>query len=199
MVFGVFWGKFASLFQNKIVKSQISWHVLIVPIMYEWGKVKHVPGSKIATIIYYWKGCEFLKIDYFPIFKVLEEFGEDLEEPRSDKIYSSENQVVKKGPGPWKMRNGELLVPSLHPCKQCTYYNLHFWMWDLKNLILTGSNRWDSLKPLWHLFHHFDVRGKKFEGMVQNYESSFANWFWHDIYFDIYKTWSESEFTANSI
>ena len=40
------------------------------------------------------------------------------------------------------MRNGELLVPSLHPCKQCTYYNLHFWMWDLKNLILTGSNRW---------------------------------------------------------
>ena len=38
-------------FKKKIVKSQISWHVLIVPIMYEWGKVKNVPGSKIATII----------------------------------------------------------------------------------------------------------------------------------------------------
>ena len=46
----------------------------------------------------------------FPIFDVLEEFGK---EPRSDKICTSENRGVKKGPGPQGTRNGELLVPTL--------------------------------------------------------------------------------------
>ena len=34
------------------------------------------------------KGVNFLKRVDFPIFEVPKEFGEDLEEPRSDKIYS---------------------------------------------------------------------------------------------------------------
>ena len=37
-----------------------------------------------------------LEIDDFPIFQVLKEFGEDLEDPRIDKIYSSGNRGVKK-------------------------------------------------------------------------------------------------------
>ena len=40
-------------------------------------------------------------------------FDEDLEESRSDKIYSSGNRGVKKGPGPRGTRNGEFLVSSL--------------------------------------------------------------------------------------
>ena len=37
-----------------------------------------------------------LEIDDFPIFQILKEFGEDLEDPRIDKIYSSGNRGVKK-------------------------------------------------------------------------------------------------------
>ena len=40
-------------------------------------------------------------------------FGEDLEDPRSDRIYSSGNRGVKKGPGPQGTRDEEFLVPSL--------------------------------------------------------------------------------------
>jgi hypothetical protein len=40
-------------------------------------------------------------------------FGKDLEEPRSDKLYSSGDRGVKKSPGHWGTSNGELLVPSL--------------------------------------------------------------------------------------
>jgi hypothetical protein len=40
-------------------------------------------------------------------------FGEDLEDPRSDRIYSSGNRGVKKGPGPRGTRDEEFLVPSL--------------------------------------------------------------------------------------
>ena len=46
-------------------------------------------------------------------FEVLEELYEDLEDPRSDKIYSSGNRGVKKGPGPRGSRDEEFLVPSL--------------------------------------------------------------------------------------
>jgi hypothetical protein len=49
----------------------------------------------------------------FPIFEVLEEFGEDLEEPRSDKIYFSWNRGVKKVPEPRGTRDREFLVLSL--------------------------------------------------------------------------------------
>ena len=38
-------------------------------------------------------------------FEVLEEFGEGLEEPRSDKIYSLGNRGVKKDPGLQGTRN----------------------------------------------------------------------------------------------
>ena len=41
------------------------------------------------------------------------EFWQGLEEPRSDRIYSSGNQGVKKGPGPRGTRDEEFLVPSL--------------------------------------------------------------------------------------
>ena len=40
-------------------------------------------------------------------------FGEDLEDPRSDRIYSSGNRGVKKGKGPRGTRDEEFLVPSL--------------------------------------------------------------------------------------
>ena len=39
--------------------------------------------------------------------------SEDPEDPRSDRIYSSGKRGVKKGPGPWGMRDEEFLVPSL--------------------------------------------------------------------------------------
>ena len=48
-----------------------------------------------------------------PIFEVFKEYDEDLEEPRTDKIYSSGNRGVKKGPGPRGSRDEEFLVPSL--------------------------------------------------------------------------------------
>jgi hypothetical protein len=47
------------------------------------------------------------------LFEVLEDFGEDLEDPRSDIIYSSGNRGVKKGPGPRETRDEEFLAPSL--------------------------------------------------------------------------------------
>ena len=47
------------------------------------------------------------------IFEVLGEFWRGLEESRSDKIYSSGNRGVKKGPGPRGSRDEEFLVPSL--------------------------------------------------------------------------------------
>ena len=43
-------------------------------------------------------------------------FGEDLEDPRSDRIYSSGNRGVKKGPGPRGSRDEEFLChPYLKP------------------------------------------------------------------------------------
>ena len=41
------------------------------------------------------------------------EFWRGLEDPRSDRIYSSGNRGVKKGPGPRGTRDEEFLVPSL--------------------------------------------------------------------------------------
>ena len=41
------------------------------------------------------------------------EFWRGLEDPRSDRIYSSGNQGVKKGPGPRGSRDEEFLLPSL--------------------------------------------------------------------------------------
>ena len=48
------------------------------------------------------------------IWKVLEAFCRGPEDPRSDRIYSSGNRGVKKGPGPRGTRAEEFLVPSLH-------------------------------------------------------------------------------------
>ena len=50
------------------------------------------------------------------------EFDEDLEEPRSDKIYSLGNRGVKKGPRPRGTRNGEFIVPSLGVTKNYFKY-----------------------------------------------------------------------------
>ena len=41
------------------------------------------------------------------------EFWRGIEDPRSDRIYSSGNRRVKKGPGPRGTRDEEFLVPSL--------------------------------------------------------------------------------------
>ena len=45
-------------------------------------------------------------------------FWRGLEDPRSDKIYSSGNRGVKKGPGPPGSRDEEFLVPSLIPSEK---------------------------------------------------------------------------------
>ena len=71
----------------------------------------------------------FLKRDDFPIFEVLKEFGQNLEKPRSDKIYSSGNRGVQKSPGARETRNGEFLVPSLLRSKQL----LGVWFFMHKN------------------------------------------------------------------
>ena len=54
-----------------------------------------------------------LKKADFTIFEVLKKFWRGLEDPRSDRIYSSGNWGVKKGPGPRGTRDEEFLVPSL--------------------------------------------------------------------------------------
>ena len=46
-------------------------------------------------------------------FEVLEQFWRGFEDPRSDRIYSSRNRGVKKGPGPRGTRDEEFLVASL--------------------------------------------------------------------------------------
>ena len=75
----------------------------------------------IATLIYAWQGCELLKVTDFPIFEVLKEFFEDLEKPKSNRIYSSGNREMKKGP---------VGIPTHE-----NNYNLHFWIWDLTHNI----------------------------------------------------------------
>ena len=57
--------------------------------------------------------CSTFGFSIFFISRSSRNFDKDLEEPRSDKIYSSGNRGVKKGLGPRGTRNGELLVPSL--------------------------------------------------------------------------------------
>ena len=42
---------------EKNPKFQIFLHIQLVPIMYEWGKVKTAPGNKIALTIYSWTVC----------------------------------------------------------------------------------------------------------------------------------------------
>ena len=42
------------------------------------------------------------------------EFWQGLEDPRNDRIYSSGNRGMKKGPGPRGTRDEEFLVPSLN-------------------------------------------------------------------------------------
>ena len=49
-------------------------------------------------------------------------FWRGLEDPRSDKIYSSGNRGVKKGPGPRGTRDEEFLVPSLANINFCLIY-----------------------------------------------------------------------------
>ena len=44
-------------FQNFSVKSQIFFHIYIVPIMYEWGEVKKVLGNKTGFTSYPWTVC----------------------------------------------------------------------------------------------------------------------------------------------
>ena len=48
------------------------------------------------------------------------EFWRGIEDPRSDRIYSSGNRRVKKGPGPRGTRDEEFLVPSLIDMMLCT-------------------------------------------------------------------------------
>ena len=56
-------------------------------------KSEEVPGSKLDKVM------NSQKRVYFSIFEVLEVFDKDLEEPRTEKIYSSGDQGVKKDLG----------------------------------------------------------------------------------------------------
>ena len=52
------------------------------------------------------------------LIEVLVEFWRGLEDPRNDRIYSSGNRGVKKGPGPRGTSDEEFLVPSLDGTNQ---------------------------------------------------------------------------------
>ena len=69
-----------------------------------WEKIMALFG------IFYKKGEKMRKIAYLSSSL---NFDEHLEEPRSDKIYSSGNKGVKIGPGPQGMGNEELFLSSL--------------------------------------------------------------------------------------
>ena len=45
------------IFQKFSVKIKIFLHILIVPIMYESGKVKKIQSNKIGITIYSWTVC----------------------------------------------------------------------------------------------------------------------------------------------
>ena len=80
----------------------------------------------------FWAYLEFLRSS--------RNFGEDLEEQRNDKIYSSGNRGVKIGPGPWGTGSGYLLVPSLILTVSWLYPNCIltvFWLYP--DCILTVS------------------------------------------------------------
>ena len=90
--------------------------------------------------------------------------GEDLGDPRSDRIYSSGIRGVKKGPGPRGSRDEEFLVPFLKPttfcfsgftrsssfpmeiilCSPCNVFNT--WCWKQVNVsfeaFLVGNQGW---------------------------------------------------------
>ena len=93
-----------------------------------------------------------VKLSYKLLFsRSSRNFGEDHEEPRSDKI-SSGNQGEKKGPGPRGTRNGELLVPSLvqthKPNLQTSNILESFWIkWiiysEWSHAFLWKKNFWD--------------------------------------------------------
>ena len=76
-----------------------------------WSKRPH----SCICVYMYWLEIFIFKCSKrkFSIFEVLGKFWRGLEEPRSDKIYSSGNRGVKKGPGPRGSRDEEFLVPSL--------------------------------------------------------------------------------------
>ena len=77
-------------------------------------------------------------------------FGEDLEDPRSDRIYSSGNRGVKKGPGPRGTRDEEFLVPSLVLILVCCTFFFHKELSDFQfscfSLALTPTVQSDLLK-----------------------------------------------------
>ena len=52
------------IFQKSSIKIKIFLHILIVPIMYESGKVKNVMSNKIGLTIYSWT------LWYVPIWKI---------------------------------------------------------------------------------------------------------------------------------
>ena len=59
---------------------------------YVW--MRKSEGSKIATLIHSWEWSEFLKMADFPIFEVLEEFGEGLT-PIGQCTYYSCNKITE--------------------------------------------------------------------------------------------------------
>ena len=97
--------------------------------------------------------CEKVKVQFSRSSK---SFGEDLEDPRSDKIYSSGNRGVKKGLGPRGSRDEEFLVPSLAQCTLCTLCasffesSIHVLLsqTEISKIILNYLTQW-KLVPYW--------------------------------------------------
>ena len=71
------------------------------------GKKNHCNNLSFNMVLILKKRADFT------IFEVLEKFWRGIEDLRSDRIYSSGNQGVKKGLGPRGTRDEEFLVPSL--------------------------------------------------------------------------------------
>ena len=58
----------------------------MVPIMYEWGKVKKVPGNKIAITIYSWTVWPWCNIDFKRIFERMQNSFHIIMHPNKPKI-----------------------------------------------------------------------------------------------------------------
>ena len=83
------------------------------------------------------------------ILEVLEEFVEDLEEPRINKLFG--NWGVKKDPGPRETRNGEFFVPFLywtHVRKSYIYEKGNFESLWKKGLSRIGAKNVDPDKHM---------------------------------------------------
>ena len=105
------WKKFEKKNSKKFFSTefvlQSSECLVIIPKINHFSWKTEIKTEKSWQIAENFLIFSFLKCSKrnFGISEVLGEFWRGIEEPRSYKIYSLGNRGVKKGPGPWEMRN----------------------------------------------------------------------------------------------